>query len=124
MVWMILFCCLVGRMVVVLLSIENLCLLALLLSVQTAVKLREFSGSSVLLVSVYLPSDSPVSSFSDYLNTLRELEGFIESQHCDFTLVAGDFNVDFDRGGPLASLLEDFASEQILWYVISHTVSQ
>ena len=77
-----------------------------------AVKLREFSGSSVLLVSVYLPSDSVVSSFSDYLNTLGELEGFIESQHCDSTLVAGDFNVDFDRGGPLASLLEDFASEQ------------
>ena len=77
-----------------------------------AVKLREFSGSSVLLMSVYLPSDSVVSSFSDYLNTLGELEGFIESQHCDFTHVAGDFNVDFDRGGPLASLLEDFACEQ------------
>ena len=75
-------------------------------------KLRELSGSSVLLVSVYLPSDSPVSSFSDYLNTLGELEGFIESQHCDSTLVAGDFNVDFDRGGPLASLLVDLASEQ------------
>ena len=44
--------------------------------------------------------------------TLGELEGFIESQHCDSTLVAGDFNVDFDRGGPLASLLEDFASDQ------------
>ena len=38
-----------------------------------AVKLREFSGSSVLLVSVYLPSDNVVSSFSDYLNTLGEL---------------------------------------------------
>ena len=60
----------------------------------------------------YLPSDNVVSSFSDYLNTLGELEGFIESQHCDSTLVAGDFNVDFDHGGPLASLLEDFASDQ------------
>ena len=117
MVWMILFCCLVGRMVVVLLSIENL-LSSSITPLCTnsnrfcAVKLREFSGSSVLLVSVYLPSESVVSSFSDYLNTLGELEGFIESQHCDSTLVAGDFNVDFDRGGPLASLLEDFASEQ------------
>ena len=50
-------------------------------------------------VPLYLPSDS------EFLSTLAELEGFIESQHCDFTLVAGDFNVDFDRGGPLASLL-------------------
>ena len=46
------------------------------------------------------------------MNTLGELEGFIESQHCDSTLVAGDFNVDFDRGGPLASLFVDFTSEQ------------
>ena len=61
---------------------------------------------------LFIHSISVVSSFSDYLNTLGELEGFIESQHCDSTLVAGDFNVDFDRGGPLASLLEDLASEQ------------
>ena len=50
--------------------------------------------------------------FSDYLNTLGELDGFIESQQCDYTLIAGDFNVDFDRGGRLASLLSDFVSEQ------------
>ena len=36
---------------------------------------------------------------TDDLNTLGELDGFIESQQCDYTLIAGDFNVDFDRGG-------------------------
>ena len=67
-----------------------------------AIKLCDISGSSILLVNVYLPSGSVVSCFSEYLNTLGELEGFIESQQCDYTLIAGDFNVDFVRGGPLA----------------------
>ena len=52
-----------------------------------------------------------MSCYSDYLNTLGELEGFIESQRCDHTVVVGDFNVDFDRGGSLASLLTDFIVE-------------
>ena len=73
-----------------------------------AVRLQELSGSSVLFVCVYLPSESAMSCYSDYLNTLGELEGFIESQQCDHTIVVGDFNVDFDRGGSLASLLTDF----------------
>ena len=63
---------------------------------------------------MYLPSESVASCFSGYLNTLGELEGFIESQQCDQTLIAGDFNVDFVRtpDGPLPSLLVDFVSDQ------------
>ena len=45
-----------------------------------AVRWQELSGSSVLLVCVYLPSESAMSCYSDYLNTLGELEGFRESQ--------------------------------------------
>ena len=77
-----------------------------------AIKLCDISGSSILLVNVYLPSESVASCFSEYLNTLGELEGFIESQQCDYTLIGGDFNVDFVRGGPLASLLVDFITDQ------------
>ena len=37
-----------------------------------------------------------------------EIEGFIVSQQFDNIVLAGDFNVDFDRGGSLADLLLDF----------------
>ena len=77
-----------------------------------AIKLCDLSGSSILLVNVYLPSEGAASCYSEYLNTLGELEGFIDSQQCDQTLIAGDFNVDFVRGGPLASLLVDFVSDR------------
>ena len=41
------------------------------------------------------------------LYLIGELEGFVESQCCD----VNDFNVDFDRGGAQADLLNDFADE-------------
>ena len=61
------------------------------------------SATSYLLISVYMPTDYGASSVSDFLHTLGELEGFIDTQCCDVTIVVGDFNVDhFDRDGPLA----------------------
>ena len=54
-----------------------------------AVKLCDLSGSSVLLISVYMPSDNTPTSFVNYLNTLGELEGFIDSQQCDCNWRAG-----------------------------------
>ena len=51
------------------------------------------------------------SSLNEYLSTLGELEGFIDSHPCDNTFLVGDFNVDFTRGGPLKDLLTDFVSE-------------
>ena len=45
-----------------------------------AVKLCDLS---VLLISVYMPSDNTPTSFVNYLNTLGELEGFIDSQQCN-----------------------------------------
>ena len=60
------------------------------------------------MVSLYMPSECVPSAFNGYLNTLGELEGFLESQQC---ILIGDFNVDFDRGGSLAKLLADFLSE-------------
>ena len=39
-------------------------------------------GLSLLLICVYMPGDGSVSSFNQYLNTLGELEGFIDSHPC------------------------------------------
>ena len=72
------------------------------------IKVCDSSGLSYLLICVYMPIDYGSTSYSDYLNTLGELEGFIVSHSCDANIVVGDFNVDFDRGGHLASLLLDF----------------
>ena len=61
-------------------------------------------------LSVYtcLPIYYDPSCVNVYLNVLGELEGFIASQGCDLNIIAGDFNVDFDRGGQFAKLLKDF----------------
>ena len=75
------------------------------------VKFCDTSGLSFLLVSVYMPSVSTPSSNSNYLNVLGELEGFVDSQCCDVNIIVGDFNVDFDRGGAQADMLNDFAAE-------------
>ena len=72
------------------------------------IKLCDLSGLSYLLICVYMPTDCGPMSYSDYLNTLGDLEGFIECHNCDAVIVAGDFNVDFDRGGQNSKLLEDF----------------
>ena len=62
-----------------------------------------------------MPAECLPSSFNEYLNTLGELQGFLESQQCDVNILVGDFNVDFDRGGPLAELLVDSMSELNLY---------
>ncbi len=62
------------------------------------VRLLDQSGQSILLVCVYFPTDYHTSTSIDELNhTLGELEGFIDSQSFDHLIIAGDFNVDFDR---------------------------
>ena len=72
------------------------------------VRLSDSSGLSYLLVCVYMPTYYDSDSCCLYLNTLGELEGFIASHSCDVNIIVGDFNVDFDRGGPLLKLLDDF----------------
>ena len=62
-----------------------------------------------------MPTDCGPASYDDYLNTLGELEGFIDSQNCHFVIVVGDLNVDFDRGGEHAKLLVDFMVELNLY---------
>ena len=54
------------------------------------------------------------SSHLEYLNSIGELQGFVDVQNFDMLLVAGDFNVDFIRQGPLTSLLLDFMADNKL----------
>ena len=60
---------------------------------------------------VYMPAFVDSSSHLEYLNTLGELQGFIDAQQFDMLIIVGDFNVDFDRQGPLVPLLLEFMSE-------------
>lgn len=48
------------------------------------------------MVGIYIPAESALF-FTDYLNTLGELEGFINSHNCDGIFLIGDFNVDLEH---------------------------
>ena len=80
-----------------------------------AIRTCDSSGLNFSLIIVYMPTEYRPSSFSEYLNTLGELDGFINSQQCD--VLVGDFNVDFYRGGTHAKLLSDFMSDLNLFGV-------
>ena len=63
-----------------------------------SVVLTDRSGSTTLFFCVYLPfSDGSAESHNEFLITLAELEGFIARHKCNHLLIAGDFNVDFNR---------------------------
>ena len=72
-----------------------------------ALKMQDLSGPTSLFISVYMPSQGAPSAQCEYLNTLDEIEGFINSQQYDNIILVGDFNVDFDRGGSLADFITD-----------------
>ena len=76
-------------------------------------KVIDSNGSSILMISLYMPSECRHSLyyFTEYLNTLGELEGLIETEKCDVNMLIGDFNVDFCRDRCLSRLLLDFMSE-------------
>ncbi len=69
-------------------------------------------GVSTLLICVYLPfNDGSSGSHNDFLIVLSELEGFIDRHNFDHLLVAGHFNVDFDRNCPVLQHLQNFMSD-------------
>lgn len=75
-----------------------------------AIKFKDSSGLLFLMVSIYMSAESTLS-FTDYLNTLGELEGFVNSHNCDGMFLIGDFNVDFDCSRMYNTLLSDFMTE-------------
>ena len=78
-----------------------------------ALKIRDSQGLSYLFISIYMPS-FPLHPYSAYLDTLGELEGFLDSVNYDYVIIAGDFNVDFCRASPVNSLLLDFITSNDL----------
>ena len=91
-----------------------------------AIKLHDSCGLSILMICVYMPSDSSQHASDLYLNTLGEIEGSIGSQEFDVCLIVGDFNVDFSRGGSLKDMLCCFMSGFSLFacdllYNVDHT---
>ena len=57
-----------------------------------AVKFCDSTGITSLLISIYMPAVSGPSSYTEYLNTLGELEG---CNHCDNVFVVGDLMLIF-----------------------------
>ena len=56
------------------------------------------SSRSIVIISVYFPTDYRNSnSDDDFLLTLGELGGFINSQSFDDIIIGGDFNTDFNN---------------------------
>ena len=80
-----------------------------------AVKLTDSHGSRVLLINVYLSTDYGTSgSHSDYLHSLGELEGFIDTQSFNHLVIAGDFNADFRRQELHVQALKSFMDDNNL----------
>ena len=75
-----------------------------------AVKFCDSTGFTSLLISIYMPADSGPSSYTEFLNTMGELEGF--GNHCDNVFIVGDFNVNFDRSSSHSKLLCEFMSNR------------
>ena len=77
-----------------------------------AVRLQDNAGSTTLIVCVYLPSsDGSSESSNEFLVTLGELEGFIDRYSSDYLIIAGDFNVDFNRTSVNCQNLVDFMND-------------
>ena len=83
-----------------------------------AITIKRFCGltinsntSKVLLICVYLPSNYNTSQSNDlYLETLGELNGFVNSLTFDKIIIAGGFDVDFSRSNMFKNYLDSFMS--------------
>ena len=64
---------------------------------------------SVIVINVYLPtnygSDGSTTTFRE---TIAELEDFLLTQKYDHVIIAGDFNVDFNKTCTNQHILENF----------------
>lgn len=52
-----------------------------------------------------------IDSCDDFLFVLAELNGYIDSHTFDSLSLVGDFNVDFNCGGPNSQLLTSFIDD-------------
>ena len=73
-----------------------------------------FLNQTDVIISVYLPIDYRSSNSDDFLLTLGELGGFINSHSFDNIIISGDFNTDFNNSSFRTSLLNNFVEEHDL----------
>ena len=78
-----------------------------------AVEFRDSGAVSYLVVCVYMPAFVDSSSHMEYLNTVGELQGFIDAQQFDMLIIVGDCGF-WLKQGPLVPLLLEFMSENCL----------
>ena len=70
------------------------------------------SSRSIIIISAYLPTDyRNLNSDDDFLHSLGELGGFINSQSFDDIIIGGDFNTDFNNPSFRTFLLNNFMEE-------------
>ena len=76
-----------------------------------AITIKTSDSLSFLMFCIYMPYENHPSSFTDYLNTLGEIQGLLDSHSYSGAFLIGDFNVDYDRNSPLTDLLCNFMTE-------------
>lgn len=75
------------------------------------VYLTDTNNTSILLISVYLPTVYGTSvSELEFISCLSEVEAFVESQSHDYLIIGDDFNVDFSCVGHNSLSLYNFMS--------------
>ena len=89
----------------------------------SGIRINTCDGQSFLMFSVYMPYDNHPSSFTDYLSTLGELHGLIDAHFHTGIFLVGDFNVDFDRSGPLEKLSDFMLELDMLSVDVGHRSS-
>ena len=76
-----------------------------------SILLSDSKGVSTLIICVYLPfCDGTSESCNEFLITLAELEGYIDRHKAHHLIIAGDFNVDFNRNNVSLQHLRNFMS--------------
>ena len=65
--------------------------------------------SSILILSVYMPTDSRsiLTANNEFENCVKEIDKCIEELNCTYTFIGGDLNVDLQRrSGDLACMID------------------
>ena len=94
-------------------SLDFLCVGVSGLGSDSLLRGRPYGGCSILYRKSLSLSVTPLHSCSNRFCG----KGFIFSHSCDVNIAVGDFNVDFDHGGHLASLPLDFMANLGLIFV-------
>lgn len=78
-----------------------------------------YGNESLLLLSVYLPTDyHSESSDADYDHSLSEISGFVDSLCFDHIVIGGDFNTSSNSTSLRCSQLEDFMLGLLAWTIL------